>query len=155
MPEDYFYEFAEELVDYLLNSKRFKKEIAKEIIKTQDENEREQTEVHGFSYRYKNPVLLKTYLKDCADNELRAIPHDDAVFAYFDDAKVPSEFRKIAWLHFKETMTNKNKKQKDWRGTFRTYVYQGYMKIWYVNDHGEYCLTSLGKEKQTRYKDFL
>lgn len=158
MPEEYFDEFAEQIIDYLEDNPRFIKLLQKhinKIIKTQDESEREQTEVHGFSYRYKNPVLLKTYLKDCADNDLKAIPPDDAVFAYFDEAKIPAEYRKIAWLHFREVMINRNKKQKDWRGTFRTYIYQRYMKLWYVNDDGDYGLTSLGKEKQARYKDKL
>ena len=90
---------------------------------------------------------LKEYLDECRAEGKPAIPEDDKVFQFIEDAKIPEGFLDIAWFSFREKfIDDSDKKQKDWVQTFRNYVRSDYLKVWSVNKEGEYYLTTYGKQ---------
>jgi hypothetical protein len=80
----------------------------------------------------------------------RAMPASDPIFAYADRAGIPLDFLRLAWLEFRRKHLEsggKDKRQKDWRQTFRNYVEGNYLKLWFL-DGGEYRLTTVGAQAQ-------
>jgi uncharacterized protein YdaU (DUF1376 family) len=76
------------------------------------------------------------------------IPKDSAVLKFATSAGIPFDYIKIAWVHFKQIMTAKQKTQKDWRQTFNLYVQKDYMRLWAFNQNNECYLTTAGKQVQ-------
>jgi len=74
------------------------------------------------------------------------IPKDSAVLKFATSAGIPFDYIKIAWVHFKQIMTAKQKTQKDWRQTFNLYVQKDYMRLWAFNQNNECYLTTAGKQ---------
>jgi hypothetical protein len=74
------------------------------------------------------------------------IPRDSAVLKFATSAGIPFDYIKIAWVHFKQIMTAKQKTQKDWRQTFNLYVQKDYMRLWAFNQNNECYLTTAGKQ---------
>lgn len=92
-------------------------------------------------------VMLKTWLEEVDARGEDAIPDTDPVFSYADAAGIPADFLRLAWSAFKTKMLASGKKQKDWRATFRVYVREGYLKLWFVDSAtGEYRLTTAGQQ---------
>jgi hypothetical protein len=80
----------------------------------------------------------------------RALPATDPVFAYATKINLPFDFLRLAWLEFRRYHTEglgKDKRQKDWRQTFRNYVEKNYLKLWFI-DNGDYRLTTVGAQAQ-------
>ncbi|MFA9439428.1 hypothetical protein ACDA63_07305 [Uliginosibacterium sp. sgz301328] len=75
----------------------------------------------------------------------RAVPEDDPVFEYAEDARMPSDFVALAWDEFKARFANEDKRYKDWRRVFRKAVRGNWGKLWWL-DGGEYRLTSNGQQ---------
>jgi uncharacterized protein YdaU (DUF1376 family) len=90
-------------------------------------------------------VTLENFLKNCEESKIDAIPIDDPIHDYASQIKLPSDFLYLGWQAFKNLQAP-NKKQADWRATFRTYVRQGYLKVWALNSEGVYYLTMAGKQ---------
>jgi len=76
------------------------------------------------------------------------IPKDSAVLKFATSAGIPFDYIRIAWVHFKQIMTAKQKTQKDWRQTFNLYVQKDYMRLWAFNQNNECYLTTAGKQVQ-------
>jgi uncharacterized protein YdaU (DUF1376 family) len=74
------------------------------------------------------------------------IPKDSAVLKFAESAGIPFDYIRIAWVHFKRTMTEKQKRQKDWRKTFNLYVQKDYLRLWAFNQNNECYLTTAGKQ---------
>lgn len=81
--------------------------------------------------------LFKTYLQDCKDSGAKVIPDEHYIFKYADDAGISKDLMGLCWLRFKEEHTagaRKNKRQKDWPGTFANCVKDNWYGFWYVKD---------------------
>lgn len=86
---------------------------------------------------------LATWLASLAEGE-RAIPPDDSVFEYSSKAGL-TQYIALAWHEFREYhLARPDKKQLDWRSTFRNYVRQNYLKLWQPKSDGGYELTGKG-----------
>lgn len=94
----------------------------------------------------KGDVLLDTWLAtlDGAD----AIPATDSVFTWAADAGIPGDFLELSWFVFCARARDSKNRQKDWRQTYRNYVQKGYLKLWYVDNDGEYRLNTVGIQEQ-------
>lgn len=90
-------------------------------------------------------ITLTEFLIQCKQNNESAIPENDPVFEYATKVCIPADFLHLGWLQFK-FLQNPDKKQKDWRAVFRNYVKLNYLKVWFIDNEGKYCLTTLGKQ---------
>ncbi len=94
------------------------------------------------------PATLPEWLAELKETGEKPIPEGDTIFAWAEEVGIPDGFLRLAWSVFKQRMADKRKRQKDWRATFRVYVRSDYLKLWYLNDSGQYCLTTSGKQEQ-------
>lgn len=74
-----------------------------------------------------------------------AIPADDPIFAYAENAGIPLDFLELSWHRFVEDMRERGKRQKDWRAHYRNAVKGNWLKLWWLQD-GEYRLTTAGEQ---------
>lgn len=77
-----------------------------------------------------------------------AIPESDAVFRYAEQVKLPRDFLALAWSEFEARHGESGKKYKDWRAAFRKCVRDNWYRLWWLDDAGEYSLTTAGKQAQ-------
>lgn len=97
-------------------------------------------------------ISLKTYLELCQQSNEKPIPENDTVFQFVEEAKIPMEFLRLAWLGFKDEFFEKeDKKQKCWRQAFRNYVRNDYLKVWAFDRNGVCYLTTKGVALQNRF----
>lgn len=81
--------------------------------------------------------LFKTYLQDCKESGVKVIPDEHHIFKYAEDSGISKDLMGLCWLRFKEEHTvgaRKNKRQKDWPGTFANCVKDNWYGFWYVKD---------------------
>lgn len=105
----------------------------------------------------KGGITLAAYLAECEAAGVKAIPEDDAVFAYAERVGLPVEFLALAWQWFRAKYgpdgTGRAKRYTDWRATFRNAVKDGWPKFWAIDQSGAYYLTTAGKQAQREYGD--
>jgi hypothetical protein len=77
-----------------------------------------------------------------------AIPEDDAVFRYAEQVKLPRDFLALAWREFEDRHGESGKKYKDWRAAFRKCVRDNWYRLWFIDDTGQYVLTTSGKQAE-------
>lgn len=105
----------------------------------------------------KGGITLAAYLAECEAAGVKAIPEDDAVFAYAERVGLPVEFLALAWRWFRAKYgpdgAGRAKRYADWRATFRNAVKDGWPKFWAIDQSGAYYLTTAGKQAQREYGD--
>lgn len=103
----------------------------------------------------KGGITLATYLAECEAAGVKAIPEDDAVFAYAERVGLPVEFLALAWQWFRAKYgpdgPGRAKRYVDWRATFRNAVKDCWPKFWAIDQSGAYYLTTAGKQAQREY----
>lgn len=103
----------------------------------------------------KGGITLATYLAECEAAGVKAIPEDDAVFAYAERVGLPVEFLALAWQWFRAKYgpdgPGRAKRYSDWRATFRNSVKDCWPKFWAIDQSGAYYLTTAGKQAQREY----
>lgn len=95
-------------------------------------------------------VGLKAWAKAVKAKGEKLIPEDDPIFAYAEKVGLPSEFLDLAWPAFRHryTVQHPAKRYTDWRRVFRNAVEGNWLKLWYVDQHGDYRLTTSGIQAQ-------
>lgn len=105
----------------------------------------------------KEPIKKKPSAKKISFAEWQAsIPEGEEAFPlghyvhqYVADVGLPEIFQDLAWFHFSATFAaDASKKQADWPRHFRNALKGNWCKAWWINDQGEYCLTTVGKQLQ-------
>lgn len=98
--------------------------------------------------RKKSKALpLTDWLAQVAAAGEKAIPDDDAVRSYAAKAGIPDDFMLLAWVEFKARYTQPDAKvYTDWRQVFRNAVRGNWLKLWFVNQDGQYQLTTAGQQ---------
>jgi hypothetical protein len=121
---------------------------------TREEKRREEEkEIPQTPKGAKPPIGLKAWLDVLKAKGEKPIPEDDPVFAYAADAKIPTEFLRLAWLEFRHQYTQPNaKRYRDWRAHFRGSVRKNWQKLWYLNGDG-YQLTTAGIQAQRVHQE--
>ena len=90
---------------------------------------------------------LKTYLAECKEAGVKAVPDDHYIRKYMEDVGISDEMAQLAWARFREehtTGTRKDKKYKDWAGAFANSVKDRWYRLWMVNAGGEAVWTTEG-----------
>lgn len=73
-----------------------------------------------------------------------AIPDDDSIFDWADKAGIPHDWIVLCWVVFKRDHTERKTEQADWRAHFRNAVRRNWHRLWWVNQQGEYQLSTVG-----------
>lgn len=103
----------------------------------------------GKSSKRSGQIGLTEFLAACHEQGEKAIPEDDAVFAYADSIGLPHDFVALAWAWFKRKWAKKRQAGvRGWRQTFRNAVEDNWPKYWYPDADGRFQLTSAGKQAQ-------
>ena len=114
--------------------------------KISDELDNKELNNKSNSKKSKTDLTFSQWASQCKENGETLLPSDSGVFAYARTIGLPEEYLRIGWETFKRDHMLSNKKQKDWRLTFLTYVRKGYLKVWYLDQMGVYQLTTAGKQ---------
>lgn len=95
-------------------------------------------------------VSLKAWAQAIKASGEKLIREDDPIFAYAEKVGLPSEFLDLAWPAFRHryTVQHPAKRYTDWRRVFRNAVEGNWLKLWYVDQHGDYRLTTSGIQAQ-------
>jgi uncharacterized protein YdaU (DUF1376 family) len=100
----------------------------------------------------KSAIALKTFIDDCKAKGERPLRDYESLWTYTKAVGLSEEFVALAWAEFcrrfMPTGAQPEKRQKDWRCTFRKYVENNYFKLWAIDQHGAYFLTTLGKQAE-------
>lgn len=91
-----------------------------------------------------------TFVKECRARDEKLIPEDHPVFRFAEDAGIPVEFVRLAWLEFRRYFGPGGKGEKKrqagvrgWRQHFDNAVRKNWYKLWWFN--GDSCeLTTTG-----------
>lgn len=96
---------------------------------------------------------LQTYLDECKAADVSPISADDPVVDYAESAKIPNEFLDLQWREFKARYREPGAKQyKRWPVVFRKSVRGNWFKLWYFDNTGQCCLTTVGIQARNTYK---
>ncbi|TBW96724.1 hypothetical protein TP46_12300 [Xanthomonas citri pv. aurantifolii] len=88
-------------------------------------------------------------MQACRESGQSAVPSEDPVFAYADRIGLPRPFVALAWRWFKGRYADKRQAGvTGWRKTFRNAVEGNWPKFWFVDDAGQWHLTTTGKQAQ-------
>lgn len=82
----------------------------------------------------------------------KPIPEGDPIFAYAEDAKLPEDYLRLAWVEFRDRYTHEEKRYKDWRMTFRKSVRENWFRLWQCREGEGYSLTSKGQQAMQAFK---
>ena len=66
---------------------------------------------------------------------VKAIPADDAIWAYAADVGIPEDFIELAWHEFKVRRGDATKRQRGlvgWRKAFRNSVRDNWFRLWFI-----------------------
>lgn len=99
--------------------------------------------------RKRGPILMTTYLYQCKEDGKQPLPESSAVFKYQEKTGLPMDFLLLAWKEFKDRSIDNGKKYKSWPTAFLNCVRDNWYGLWWVNDNGEFLLTSKGKQAET------
>ena len=102
--------------------------------------------------RAKNAIALSTFLSACKESGERPVRDYKPLWDFAEPVGLPEDFIALAWAGFCRRFSNggthASKRQKDWRQTFRNYVENNYLGLWWLTDDGEYQLTSKGRQAE-------
>lgn len=90
---------------------------------------------------------LATYLAQCKESGVKAIPDDHHIRRYMRDAGITGDMAVLAWERFREehtTGTRKAKRYTDWPGAFANSVKDRWYRLWAVNADGDANWTNEG-----------
>jgi uncharacterized protein YdaU (DUF1376 family) len=100
--------------------------------------------------KVKTAIALQTFIDTCKKNGERPLRDYPPLWAYTQSVGLHEDMVALAWVEFCRRFTpggvQPEKRQKDWRITFRKYVENNYFKLWFIDKDGQYFLTSQGKQ---------
>lgn len=100
-------------------------------------------------------ITLSQYIEQKKEAGEEAIPLTHFVFKYADNVGIPHEYLRICWRRFVDFYADgggNKTKYIDWPATFANNVKNNYYRLWWINDSGEYNLTTTGKQAQLEFK---
>lgn len=103
------------------------------------------------SIRRQQGCTFTTFVAECQAKGEKPIPEDHPVFRFADDARIPVEFVRLAWLEFRRDFGEGGKSAKKrqagmrgWRQHFDNAVRKGWYRLWAFDRQGECYLTPAG-----------
>ena len=109
--------------------------------------------VDAYGKKSKSPQMKFTgFLGQCAESGEPAISQYKPVLEYAASINLPESMLNLAWQEFKRHYFGSTKKYSDWRKVFLNAVRGNWFGIWWINDAGEYALTTRGKQAAMNFK---
>ena len=99
---------------------------------------------------------LKTFLAECKANNEKPLREYNALWNYAKAVNLPDDMIALAWVVFREKHSEgegEKKKQADWRLTFLNYVKKNYLKLWFINQEGQFQYTTAGLQAQREHNE--
>lgn len=107
----------------------------------------------AYGKKSKSPQMKFTeFLEQCAASGEPAISQYKPVLEYAASINLPESMLNLAWQEFKGHYSGATKKYSDWRKVFLNAVRGNWFGIWWINDAGEYALTTRGKQAAMNLK---
>jgi hypothetical protein len=101
----------------------------------------------------KNAISLKTFIENCKVAGEKPIPDDDPVIDYAEKVGIPPDFLRLQWREFVDRYKDPDaKKYKLWRVVFRKSVRGCWFKLWYIDEKGQYVLTTIGVQAKKAHE---
>lgn len=97
-------------------------------------------------------ISLNSWLEKVKADGQKAIPDDDPVFSYAEQAGLPHEFLRLAWLEFRARYSASDKRYRDWRAVFRRAVRSDWFTLWRATSEG-YVLTTRGVQAERAHAE--
>ncbi|MFZ6750093.1 YdaU family protein [Undibacterium sp. Ren11W] len=95
-------------------------------------------------------ISLQAFIDSCKARGERPLRNYAPLWEYVKSVGLDSDMVALAWVEFCRRFTaggvQPEKRQKDWRITFRKYVENNYFKFWAIDINGKYFLTTQGKQ---------
>ena len=95
----------------------------------------------------KKKITLSEWIESERSDGRKLLSSDDPIF----DDGIPRPYIALAWKVFSESQVASEKRQIDWRQTFRNYVRGDYLKLWAITRDGVHFLTTAGKQNAIRF----
>jgi hypothetical protein len=89
---------------------------------------------------------FKNWLAEIVKSDQVPIPETHSIFKYAEQANIPTEFLELAWIEFKAKYSGRPKLYTDWPAVFSNAVRENWLKLWWINDNGNYVLSATGKQ---------
>lgn len=124
-------------------------------IKQETVNKKQETVTNNTRRQAAKKITLSEHISFAKESGIKAIPEDHRVFKYADEVGLPLDYLRLAWRKFVDYYADGQGHKKtyaDWPTTFSNNVKNNYSKLWWINDNGEYQLTTAGKQAE---KEFL
>lgn len=94
-------------------------------------------------------IALPTWLEVIKASAEKPIPENDPVFSYAEQVGIPPDHLRLCWREFRDRYSQPGaKRYRDWRGVFRKAVRGNWFKLWWIDDAGDYALTTVGKQAE-------
>ncbi|WP_420106533.1 YdaU family protein [Herbaspirillum huttiense] len=97
-------------------------------------------------------ISLQEFIDDCKQKGERPLRDYRPLWDYANGVGLDQDYVALAWAEFCRQFlpsgVHHDKRQKDWRQTFRNYIEKNYLKLWAIDKDGCYFLTTVGKQAQ-------
>lgn len=97
-------------------------------------------------------VTLKRFFEICAAAGEEPIPESDSIFAYGSKVGIPVDMLHLAWKVFREKHIDTQKRQRDWRATFRNCVKDNWYRLWVIDAANQCVITAQGRQAQLAHR---
>lgn len=95
-------------------------------------------------------ITFDTWIAKCKEANEKPIPENDKVFGYIKEVGLPVEYLRLHWGEFKDRYSGQAKRYIDWKRTFLNSVKSNWFKLWFIDNNGEYLLTTQGKQAERK-----
>lgn len=95
-------------------------------------------------------ITFDVWISKCKEANESPIPEDDKVFKYIKEVGLPVEYLRLHWSEFKDRYSGQTKRYIDWKRTFLNSVKSNWFRLWFIDNNGEYLLTTQGKQAERK-----
>jgi len=148
--------FADTTVKYTLNNDKKTEALPPDLLIPDSFNlnpeESPQTPSGHIAQQKKGAISLKTFVDECKEKNERPLRDYKPLWDYTEKVGLSEDYVALAWAEFLRRFmpggSQQEKRQKDWRCTFKKYIENNYFKLWAIDQNGAYFLTTMGKQAE-------
>lgn len=148
--------FADTTVKYTLKNERKTEQLPPDLLIPDSFNlnpeESPQTPSGHIAQQKRGAISLKTFVDECKEKNERPLRDYKPLWDYTEKVGLSEDYVALAWAEFLRRFmpggSQQEKRQKDWRCTFKKYIENNYFKLWAIDQSGTYFLTTMGKQAE-------
>jgi hypothetical protein len=100
--------------------------------------------------RVAKKMTLRAWFDSLPQGE-RGVPETDPIFDYAEKIDLPYDFLVLQWKFFCTKYNDVPKTYTDWRAVFRNSVRSNWFKLWFLDEAGQYLLTTQGRQAEREF----